>query len=214
MNQRIGLVLLFLLLVILLPFGLWEEIFTQLSEDWLDPDRAQIIIALVVIALLAVDVLLPIPSSMVSIAAGAYFGFVTGSLLILTGMILGCLLGYLLGRFLNQRLLGRLLNPSDEQRTQYFYQRYGLAALTLARPLPVLAEISVILAGISRISLMTVLIYTLPANIIIALAYAGGADMVMQMPVTYPVIIASGIIAVTVVVLAWRRWKTRKVKRE
>ena len=133
-----------------------------------------------IVLLLALDVVLPTPSSLVALAAAAYFDFLTATLLISSGMIIGCLLGYGLGRVLSERLLRGLLDARDRSKTDGFFRRYGLLALTLARPVPVLAEASVILAGTSRLSLTTVLVYTLPANLVIAMAYAGGTQVLQS----------------------------------
>jgi membrane protein DedA with SNARE-associated domain len=75
-------------------------------------------------------------------------------------------------------LLRGLLNASDTEKAAEFFNRYGLLALTLARPVPVLAEASVILAGASRLRLSMLLAYTLPANLAIAVAYAGGTQII------------------------------------
>jgi len=76
-----------------------------------DPLRSLGLAALLV-ALLALDVVLPVPSSMVSLLAVAALGAVGGYLAIFTGLCLGSLLGYWLGAGYI-RLLSGWLNLAD-----------------------------------------------------------------------------------------------------
>ena len=50
-------------------------------------------------ALLALDVFLPVPSSIVSTGAGVLLGFWTGAAVIWIGMTLGCVIGYVFGAY-------------------------------------------------------------------------------------------------------------------
>ena len=209
MSRRIAGFLLLVLALILLPFFLWGQALTEFSAEWLGSDRPDMVIAAMIVLLLALDVVLPTPSSLVAVAAGVYFGFVTAALLIASGMIIGSLLGYLLGRVLSQRLLRGLLDARDTERTSDFFSRYGLLALTLVRPLPVLAEASVILAGTSRLSLSTVLIYTLPANVVIAVAYAGGTVILERAPVVSLAVLGVAVLSVAVLALVHHRRQWR-----
>ena len=64
---------------------------------------------------------------------------------------LGCLIGYGFGRFAGEILVTKLSRRDDLQRWRAALARYGIAALALFRPVPVLAEASVIAAGALRI---------------------------------------------------------------
>ena len=65
-------------------------------------------LALLLIALLALDVVLPVPSSMVALLAVAVLGSVGGYLVIVIGLCLGAGLGYALGAGYFRLLAGRL----------------------------------------------------------------------------------------------------------
>src|SRR5918993_3799438 len=66
--------------------------------------------AVTVLALLAADIVLPVPSSLIMVLSGAAFGVVWGSVLSLVGSIGGEWLGFELvrryGRSMSQRLVG------------------------------------------------------------------------------------------------------------
>lgn len=65
-------------------------------------------LALLLIALLALDVVLPVPSSMVALLAVAMLGSLGGYLVIFIGLCLGAGLGYALGAGYFRLLSGRL----------------------------------------------------------------------------------------------------------
>jgi len=172
MSLRISLLLAALLALVLVPFFIWETALTDFSQALLSGQQPPVWIALAVIILLAADVLLPVPSSVISVAAGAYLGVTLGTLASMLGMTLGCLLGYALGCWLGKESRHRIISAGDEANIQSFYQRFGAATLVIARPVPVLAEVSVVMAGVSRSGWRNLLLYVLPANIGISLAYA------------------------------------------
>ena len=159
-----------------MSFFLYEERLTVLTQDLINDRQSLIIVALILFSLLAADVVLPTPSSIISIAAAVYFGFWGGALIIFAGMSACCLFGYYLGytghALAHKQLLG---HEKDQQRIQRWSQRWGKWSLLLARPVPVLAETSVVLAGVVSLPLKGFLLYTLPANAVIAIIYASSA---------------------------------------
>ena len=55
-------------------------------------------LALTLVGLLASDLLLPIPSSVLAVGTGAVFGTAMGALLVALGFTLGAWIGYEVGR--------------------------------------------------------------------------------------------------------------------
>ncbi|GBF04619.1 hypothetical protein DAERI_020216 [Deinococcus aerius] len=103
---------------------------------------------LVGVALLATDVLLPVPSSVVMLAHGALYGAPLGTLLSLVGSVGATLLGFALGRR-GGPLLERLVPPGARTRSEALLRRWGPLALVVTRPVPLLAETVAVLAGAS-----------------------------------------------------------------
>lgn len=103
------------------------------------------------VGLLVVDIVLPVPSSMVMIAHGALFGFVFGSLLSLIGGLGATLLAFTLGRR-SRALLQPAIDPEHERRASALLTRYGPLAIVITRPMPLVAETVAFLAGRSTVS--------------------------------------------------------------
>ncbi|MGY2375564.1 3-dehydroquinate synthase [Pseudomonas sp. SDO524_S393] len=126
-------------------------------------------LALLLIALLALDVVLPVPSSLVALLAVAMLGSLGGYLVIFIGLCLGAGLGYALGAGYFRLLSGRL-GLHQRQPGQLAY-RLGTLSLICLRGIPVLAETSVVAAGMQRYPLRAFLLVTTLANAGLALAY-------------------------------------------
>jgi uncharacterized membrane protein YdjX (TVP38/TMEM64 family) len=124
----------------------------------------------VVAGLLAADVVLPVPSSVVSTAAGALFGWAPGAAVVWLGMTVGCGCAWALGRSVGRAGLRRWVGAAELARAEQITQRHGAAALAVSRPVPVLAEAC-------GLPLARVLLVTGLANVGVAAAYAGVAAL-------------------------------------
>lgn len=134
--------------------------------------------AVVCALLLASDVLLPVPSSLVSIACGTAFGFWPGALVSTLGMTLGSCLGYALGRWAGAAGLGHWASVADRGRVERLHARFGPWIVALLRPVPVLAEASTVVAGFGRWPWVPFLVLTTAANLVISLFYCGAVALV------------------------------------
>jgi uncharacterized membrane protein YdjX (TVP38/TMEM64 family) len=103
---------------------------------------------------------------------GAFLGLTTGCLVTWLGLNLGACCGYELTRWLGAR--GQALNESDPAyaRIRELRERWGIGALAVCRGIPVLAEASVLAAGMYRLSRFAFWAVVAPANFGLALAYA------------------------------------------
>lgn len=136
-------------------------------------------LALLLITLLALDVVLPVPSSMVALLAVAMLGSIGGYLVIFLGLCLGAGLGYALGAGYFRLLSGRL-GLHQRQPGQLAY-RLGTLSLICLRGVPVLAETSVVAAGMQRYPLRAFVPVIVLANAGLALAYSAiGSFLVEQ----------------------------------
>jgi len=205
---RIGLrrvaALLLLFVVILTPFIVWAEQVERITALMLAGAHEQpAAIAALIIALLASDIALPIPSSLVSLFAGAAFGWTKGAFIIWMGMNVGAVIGYVLGASAGRALALRIVGGADMARARAMATRIGPAALILARGVPVLAEASVLAAGAARMPLGRFLLATLTANAAVAAAYAyvGGFASASDSFLTVFACLA------VVPALAWTLWR-------
>ena len=127
--------------------------------------------ALVGVTLLIVDVALPVPSSGVMMLHGLLFGLWTGAALSLIGSLGAAAVGFALGRAGNG-WIRRLVTPEEHDRAGRLLARYGTLAVVASRPVPMLAETVMILAGASPMPWGRAMLAALAGTIPAALAYA------------------------------------------
>jgi uncharacterized membrane protein YdjX (TVP38/TMEM64 family) len=135
--------------------------------------------ALVGVGLLLVDVVLPVPSSLVMVLHGALFGVIVGTCLSLCGGVGATLVGFGLGRR-GGALLNRLVSSDERERADRLLTRWGELAIVVTRPVPLLAEATAMLAGASPIrwtrAAFAALVGTLPAALLYAVVGAAAAS--------------------------------------
>ena len=144
---------------------------TALVHGLVQQPAYQFSLAIVVILLLVFDVLLPVPSMLLALLAATHLGFVGGSLTIFIGLCCGSVFGYFLGAGYF-RLASRWLSAGDKQQASELANKLGTLALVCLRGVPVLAEVSVLAAGMKGFPLKRFLLVTTLANAGLAVAYA------------------------------------------
>ena len=131
------------------------------------------------VALLVADVFLPVPSSVIMVANGALFGVILGSALSMVGSVGAFAVGFGLGRR-GTAAMARLTAEDERRRADCFFARWGVAAIILSRPVPILAETISFVAGTSvlswRSALGSAVVGTLPVAVLYAIAGALAAD--------------------------------------
>jgi uncharacterized membrane protein YdjX (TVP38/TMEM64 family) len=133
--------------------------------------RGGTLAALIGVGLLVADVLLPVPSSLVMVAHGALFGVAVGTLLSLVGSVGAALFGFAIGRR-GGRLMERLVTPAERERADRLLKRWGVLAIIVTRPVPLLAETVAIMAGTSSLGWGRVALASLAGSLPPALLYA------------------------------------------
>ncbi len=134
------LLLFFVAQALQLPFLAEDTSFLLSQKKWLA--------GLAGVGLLVVDVFAPVPSSIIMVANGILFGPVWGTLLSVVGGCGAALVGYWLG-VRGEHVAKRWLGTESLARTHSFFQNYGMMAVVVSRPIPLLAEAVSIIAGIS-----------------------------------------------------------------
>ncbi len=125
-----------------------------------------------VIGLLAADVFLPIPSSVVAVAAGVFLGFTGGAIASFLGLMLGCLLGYAFGFKWGPPTARKIVGVEEWDRAAQWAQRFGVGLVLFSRPVPVLAEACTLYAGACRVPVVRYLMACSLGNAVVAAAYA------------------------------------------
>lgn len=149
-------------------------------------------------ALLALDVLLPIPSSILGALLGGRLGFAQGFAWAWLGLCTGQTAGYALGRLLPSRWASEL--PSTPT----------FALVFLSRPVPVLAEAVAIAAGVERLPFARYFVTGALGNAIYAAAMAADGAALLPQGVLGPGLIAPMLVPV-IAYVAWKRLAKRSV---
>lgn len=130
-----------------------------------------------VVAVLAADIVLPIPSSLVGTLAGARLGTVAGTCVTWLGLTLGAMAGFCVARWGASCAPRLLTEPAETAGLAAWRERWGAALLVASRALPLFAEATVIWVGIQRMSWSQFLPPIIFSNLGLAIAYAALGDI-------------------------------------
>ncbi len=119
-------------------------------------EKSSFLTATVAACLLVLDIFLPVPSSVIMIACGHLFGVAIGALVSFTGMMISNILGYYIGYISGSIWVNE--KSSSYKRARKIMDQWGGFALILTRPIPILSESVVIIAGVEKMPLLRVLI--------------------------------------------------------
>jgi uncharacterized membrane protein YdjX (TVP38/TMEM64 family) len=163
--------------VILAMFGIAQAMGLAVLED---PGpllgRGGAATALAITALLVADVFIPVPSSLLMIANGAFFGIAGGTALTLTGATGAAILGWGVGCW-GSRSAERFIPAAERMRALAMVERWGILAVIVSRPVPILAEAVAIAAGLTGMRFRELLPAAVLGNLPAALLYAAtGAE--------------------------------------
>jgi len=184
--------LLLVAIVLLIPIVPFIVIGELPGERWLSAkDGSALVFALTGSGLLTLDVVLPIPSSIVIALMGGRLGFYAGWFSAWLGLTAGTLVGYGIGR-----LWPRKWAPE-------FPESPTLVLLILSRPVPVLAEAMTIAAGATRTPVTHMLTACAAGNAVYAGILAADGAALLAADWTGPGII----LPLLVPVAGWGLWR-------
>jgi uncharacterized membrane protein YdjX (TVP38/TMEM64 family) len=186
--------------VLLVMFGIAMASGVSLFEDPTPLLRGgKVLAAIAGVLLLVADVFLPVPSSLVMVAHGALFGLTVGTILSLVGCVAAALTGFAVGRAGNDAIR-RWVTPAEHDRAGAMLRRWGVVAIAVSRPVPILAETIAILAGSSPLTWRQVAVSAAVGSLVPSLAYAwAGAHAT---GVVNHALVFGGVLAVTGVLWA------------
>ena len=162
-----------LLAAILVPFALFGDAIDTWVNAFIERSRNRPLAASLVLGgLLAGDILLPTPSSILSTACGALLGLPLGTAVSLAGMTLSAVAGYGVGRLGQRQVIERWIGAESAARLQRVASRYGAWTVVITRPVPILAEATTVFAGLARYPFAPFLGQSLLANLGISALYA------------------------------------------
>lgn len=188
----------------LVPFLSCGARLDTLVADWLDPLPPPPLLAALEVGVLAADLLLPVPSSMVATLGGASLGPAVGTLCAWAGMTIGAAIGWWLGRTTAGRSL-ESLDATDRAALARQQRRLGPLLVVLTRPLPLVAEATALFAGAAGMPLQTFLAAAAGGNLAIAFAWSLAGTLGREADSLPWVLVASLAAPVAAALLAIRR---------
>ncbi|WP_158545317.1 TVP38/TMEM64 family protein [Bremerella cremea] len=193
----------------IIPFVIWGHDLQQAAESWQQTYTSPAVMAIGLFGLLAFDVFLPVPSSLVNTIAGAKLGILVGSLVCFAGLTVGAALGFGLAKMAGPAIKKRWLEDGDATTLRQFADTWGVATLVITRPLPILAEAAVVLLGVQGLAWRKFWAPVLLANSGIAVAYAAFGQVASDQEW---LVIALGISAGFPLLLTYfaRKWLQKK----
>lgn len=153
-TQRLLLLIVGVLLIPLIPFLLMGAWFEPWLESLLDGSILESSLPVAfssVVGILAIDILLPIPSSAVCTFAGKQLGAFTGTLACWLGLNVSAGIGYLIGAKFGRPIAVRFSDENTLSKLEQLDKRSSVACLVVCRSLPIIAEASVLLMGMKRL---------------------------------------------------------------
>jgi len=159
------------LAVPIVPFLVLGESFEKKAASVLDPSLPKPTVAAMVIGLLASDIILPVPSTVVCTFAGGKLGILGGILSAWAGLSIGSIGAFFVARRLGRAFARKKLGEEETRRTERLVQRFGPSLVIVMRPVPVLAEASVLWLGATGLSWRAFLPPLLLANLAFAVVF-------------------------------------------
>lgn len=172
---RLGLFAAALLACVLVPFALWGDALDRAAPAWLAAQDARLWLAALGIALLMADVVLPLPSSVIGVLLCWTLGPFWGAVTVAVGAWLAFALGYVLGRVLPEARLRRWVGAALWDRARGLARQRALWWIVAARPLPVLAELSALLAGVWRVPPLAAFAHAAWSSCVVGALYGASA---------------------------------------
>ncbi|MCP4580565.1 MAG: VTT domain-containing protein [candidate division Zixibacteria bacterium] len=166
LNSASLLIVLALCSFVILPFLIFGPDFESIIKyRFLQSDRY--VSFLIVIVLLSMDIVLPIPSSAVSIWSGYSLGITWGTISTSIGMTVSCIIGYFLGKHSSF-----LLSKNSLNKFRQVDKRVRVSSIIFFRGVPVLAEAFAMAMGLGNYPFKEFLLWSTLANIGISFIYA------------------------------------------
>jgi uncharacterized membrane protein YdjX (TVP38/TMEM64 family) len=193
MNRRLARPLLLITIVLVVPIALLAirgESFATQVREWQTHPPAPRTLAAMVVAILALDVVLPVPSGPISTLAGSHLGVALGTTASAMGMTLGAVIAFAVARRFGNapnekntpvsRDAVAERSPSAAPAAEQVARRHGPWMLVLTRPLPIIAEAAVLVAGSLHMPWRTFLPAIVVSNVAISVTYAALGQQAAQ----------------------------------
>jgi uncharacterized membrane protein YdjX (TVP38/TMEM64 family) len=156
---------------VLIPFFLFGEKIDLWFAKFVEVKSVNpFFVAAVLYALLALDIILPVPSCLVGVACGYFLGPVYGWSVSFLSMSTSAAIGYMLGYYFSD-YAKKLVGKKDFSLLKCLHTKYSSILLLSLRSVPVLAEASVLFAGITKTAITDFALQVSVGNAIVSFVY-------------------------------------------
>jgi uncharacterized membrane protein YdjX (TVP38/TMEM64 family) len=178
-------------------------------SQWFDHVRASrggaAASAALIASLLTLDLVLPVPSSIVMTLSGALLGWPAGMAVCFAGAMGSALLGFGLCRRFGRPAFERVVGAADAARVERLFEDWGVWGILMSRSVPMLTEIVSCAAGLSRLPLRAFLALTVAGTLPLCAVYAWAGNRSLQAGAGWAVLLAFLAPAAGFALLRWRR---------
>lgn len=153
--------------LIIITFLVFSHLETYFSDtlNALSPYHLQF--AIVSFVILASDIILPVPSSIVMYINGYILGLWAGALVSFAGLLVGAVVGYHIGRWSSKGF-----GIEKNERAQHILSTYGAVAILMSRGIPIISESICIVCGYNKMPFGKYFLFNLIGYIPLSLLYA------------------------------------------
>lgn len=188
----------------LVPFLLVGARLDHAVATWLDPPPPPATLAALEVGVLAADILLPVPSSVVATLGGSVLGVAAGTACAWLGMTLGAAAGWAVGRLAGGRALAGIA-AADRAALDRQERRLGPTFIVLTRPLPLVAEAAAILCGAAGVPGRNFLAWAAAGNLAVAFAWSLAGSLGTRADAVQWVLAGALVLPLALALLAARR---------
>lgn len=179
-------------------------------SEWIDSLAASSLgftaVCALVIGSLIADILLPIPSSVVMTISGKLLGFTIGGMVSFVGAVLASIICFYVCRKGGVKMYTRLIGEDDTNSIEQWFNKYGVYALIVSRPIPILAEVLSCVAGVTGFAPKTFIIANILGYLPLCFFYSWiGSEAAESLPLSLAVIIPLVPIAVVLIVKQYKQ---------
>jgi len=149
-----------------------EEAIAAHMRVFVDGVSATWIAAPVIALLLTIDLILPIPSSVLMTLCGYFYGILAGTLISFVGAMGSAVLGFGLCRRFGRRGFESIIGDGETERVERLFHRYGDWMIILSRPVPMFTEIISCVCGLTQMSFRRFALLSAAATLPLCFVYA------------------------------------------
>jgi len=122
-------------------------------KGWLEAGQSAspFVVGSIISGLLFADLFIAVPTLTITLFSGYFLGFELGCVFALIGYCMAGGVGYLISRSIGRRALKAITRDESKiKEMDDLFNRHGLVVLSMARAVPILAEVSACLAGATK----------------------------------------------------------------